>query len=422
MKKRSPCPCVLPLRHGVSAALWGLVGIASAQVTPLNIDDAVRLGIAQNPLVKAGKAGVDSAYYGYRSLGAPPPLSLSGSHVQGMATTADTILDLGTTFDLSGQRRYQAAGANALFKSTQYQFQETLLTLEQQIRDAYWSLAAAQAQTKIADVSLTEAKRVYDLTVTQEQAGSSPHGDVLRSSIDVANAKQTILAARLAERTALIAFNNLLGRKPETPTPLDVDLADADNLPALDLPTLEQLQTQAAANRPLLKSATAQTKSSDFAVRGAEAARFPDLGLDYQRSFQTTLDSVVLTASFPLFDFGSIRHSIRSAREARKQNEALELQTRQQIEAQVAQAHADLQLALESAADYKKEILDPSVTLLGIVQLGYKQGATGILPVIDAEATIRNARVGYINSLLAIYKAQDETLAATGTLPKTAGK
>ena len=53
-----------------------------------------------------------------------------------------------------------------------------------------------------------------------------------------------------------------------------------------------------------------------------------------------------------------------------------------------------------------------------MAQLGYQQGATGILPVIDAESTIRNARVGYINSLLAVYKAQDEILAATGVLPK----
>jgi len=421
--KRYSSPFIKRIRACASLVPLGLAGIAGAQENPpLSIDDAIRIGFAQNPQVVAGKAGVSSAYYNYRSLAALQPVVLSGSRVEGVGTDPDTLLDVGTTFDVSGQRRYEAAGANALFKSTQFGYREALLTLEQQIRDAYWSLAAAQAQTKIADVSLTEAKRVYDLTVSQEQAGAAPHGDVLRSSIDVANAKQTALAARGAERTALIAFNNLLGRKPDTPEPLNEDLANAANVPQVDLLSIQDLQVQALANRPLLKSATAQTKSADYAVRQAEASRFPDLGVDYQRSAQTAIDAFSLTASFPLLDFGSIRHSIRAARETRKQAQAQELQTKQQVEAQVAQAQVDLQLALESAVDYKKDILDPSVKLLEIAQLGYQQGATGILPIIDAESTIRNARVGYINSLLAIYKAQDETLAATGVLPKTVGK
>ena len=80
----------------------------------------------------------------------------------------------------------------------------------------------------------------------------------------------------------------------------------------------------------------------------------------------------------------------------------------------MSQAHSDLKIAIESAASYRTEILEPSIKLLEIAKLGYQQGATGILPVIDAESTIRNARVGYIASLLAIYKAQDELQAAIG--------
>jgi outer membrane protein TolC len=111
---------------------------------------------------------------------------------------------------------------------------------------------------------------------------------------------------------------------------------------------------------------------------------------------------------------------VKAAKQSRRQIEAQQEQTRLQIAQQVAQARADLDVAMQAAASYKKEILDPSVTLLSMAKLGYEQGATGILPVIDAESTIRNARVGYINALLALYKAQDEVLAATGTRPSGA--
>jgi len=395
----------------------------------MSVDDAVKFGLGHNPQVPAGKAGVESAYANYRSLAAFPPLTLGGSHVQGTSTAptlngnnTDTFFDLGETIDFSGQRRYQAAGANAQFSAARFTFQETLLGLEQQIRDAYWSLAAAQAQARIADVSLKEAQRIYDLTVKQEQAGASPHGDVVRSSIDVANAKQALITASAAERTALIGFNTLIGRAASTPTELTVDFRTDTSFPTPRLPALKELQAQARDHRPLLRSAAAQTRAAGYAVRQVEASRFPDLGVSYQRSTQSPIDTVILSASIPLFDFGSISQSIRAAKESRKQSEAQELQAKNQVDQQVAQAYSDMVTALEAAASYKKEILDPSVTLLAMAQLGYQQGATGILPVIDAESTIRNARVGYINSLAAVYKAQDEILAATGKLPEAVTK
>jgi outer membrane protein TolC len=389
----------------------------------LSVDDAVREGLRKNPQAIGGRAGVLSALANYRSTATFPPITLSATHVQGTSTAPtingtnnDTFFDLGDTIDLSGQRRFQAAGLDATYRSTLYQFQETLLTLEQQIRDAYWSLAAAQAQSEIADVSLKEAQRVYDLTVKQEAAGSAPKGDVIRSSIDVANAKQTLITAQNAERTALFAFNTLLARPPSTPEVLADNLSSESALPPSAPQTeLPELDKQALANRPLLKSAQAQSVAAKYGVRQAEASRWPDLTVDYSRSLKQPIDSVLFGLSFPMLDFGSISQSVKAAKESRKQVEAQQEQTRQQVRQQVAQGHADLEAALQSAASYKREILDPSVTLLGMARLGYEQGATGILPVIDAESTIRNARVGYINALLAVYKAQDEVLAATGT-------
>ncbi len=396
--------------------------LARGQAEGLTVDEAVKLGLLRNPQVAGGRAGVVSARANYLSLAALPPITLGATQVQGTSTAPtltgesnDTILNLGETLDFSGQKRYQAAGANAQFRSTSFQFQETLLVLEQQIRDAYWSLAAAQAQSQIGQKSLDDSQRVYDLTLKQEQAGSAPRGDVIRASIDLANAKQTLLATQNGERTALLALNTLLARPPQTPEQLAVDLAaDPSAPPTVDLPTLADLQKRALTARPLLKSAAALADMAKYSVRQAEASRLPDVSVSYQRSVRQSVDSVQFGAMMPLLEFGSVSQSIRAAREARKQADAQRLQTEQQVLQQVSQAHIDLEIAAQAAAGYKKDILDPSVTLLDMAQLGYKQGATGILPVIDAESTLRSARVGYINSLLAVYKARDELLAAVG--------
>src|SRR5207245_436008 len=83
----------------------------------------------------------------------------------------------GNALDTRSQRRFQAAGARAQFAAARYQYEETKVTLTQQIRDAYWSLAAARAQTQIAQEGLQDSQRVYQLTQTQFQAGASPRVD-----------------------------------------------------------------------------------------------------------------------------------------------------------------------------------------------------------------------------------------------------
>src|SRR5262249_41542943 len=101
---------------------WSLMSVAAtgllcssawASQDPLSVDDAVKVGLKNNPQVVAGKAGVESAYSNYRSIAAFSPITLTGTHVQGTSTAPtlngtnnDTFVDLGETFDLSGQKRF----------------------------------------------------------------------------------------------------------------------------------------------------------------------------------------------------------------------------------------------------------------------------------------------------------------------------
>lgn len=394
---------------------------------PLLVDDAVRYGLRYNPLIAGGTAGVASAKANYDSLASPNSLDLGVTRLQGTSTApsltgnnSDTILDVGTSVDVSGQRRFQAAGAKALFGVARYQFDETKLTLTQQIRDAYWSLASARAQSRIAQEILEAAQRVNQLIRTQQQAGAAPQVDVIRSSIDVANAQQSRVTAQGAETAALSSLNVQLGRPPLASVELASALTEtpASQLHLPDLPALDDLNRKSLAQRPLTKSAREQVQAADYAVKQARAGRLPDVSVDYERSVQQSQpsDSLVFVMRFPLLDLGSVRHSIRSATEAKKQAEAQLRQTEQQVSQQVAQAYTDYEQARTLVTNYYTEILVPSIKLLAMAELGYKQGATGILPVIDAETTLRNARNGYVTSILNLYKALDEIEAAVGGL------
>lgn len=389
------------------------------------MEQATRIGLDRNPQISAARAAVAAAERNHRALASFPSLNLALTHVRGSSSgptlngqNTDTFVDLGDTLDTSRQRHFQAAAARAQLEAAGYQLAETSLALTQQIRDAYWSLAAARAQTLLARESLQDAQSLDHLTHAQFEAGASPRVDAIRSSINLANVQQSAVSAQGAERSALTAFNVLLVRPPSNPADLSDQLTETPvALAAIPgLPPLTELTQRAIAHRPLVLAAQAQVRAANYALKQARAARRPDVSFDYERSLQQAKPtySVLLGVRLPLLDFGSVHNSIKAAEAARKQAEAQEQQAEQQVTQQVAQAYTDLTQAQQLAASYQTDILTPSGTLLTAAQQGYQHGATGLLPVIDAQSTLRNARTGYINSLLALYKAQDELQAATG--------
>lgn len=389
----------------------------------LTVEQAVRIGLEQHPQVAAAQAAVAAAERSYRALAAFPSLNLTLTRAQGTSAnptvsggTADTFVGLGDTLDTSGQRRYQAAAARAQLVAAREQLAETSLGLAQQIRDAYWSLAAARAQRALVQESLQDSEQLDRLTHAQVQVGAVPRVDAIRSAIDRANVRQSAVGAEGAERTALAAFNLLLTRPAAAPEELAGSLAESTVIAAAtpNVPDLAALTRQAIARRPLVRAAKAQVEAARFGLKQARAARRPDLSVDYDQSLQQPLYSVLIGIRMPLLDFGAVRNSIKAAAAAQRQAEAQERAAEQTVTLQVAQAYTDLTQARELAASYRSEMVSPAGTLLTAAQQGYRQGGTGLLPVLDAQTTLRTARTGYVNSLLALYKAEDELQAATG--------
>jgi outer membrane protein TolC len=329
-------------------------------------------------------------------------------------TNTDTFIDISESLDTSGQRRYQAASAHAQYLSAWFTFGETHLTLEQQTKDAYWGLAAARALATYSHQTVQEAEKIYNLVKAQQAVGQSPRMEVVRSGIDVANAKQADLAAVGAEKEALSALNTLLGRAPDLPIKLQIDI-DAAPVPAVaSAIDPKALAARALAKRPAVLAASQLETAAAYTVKQNRAANMPDFSVDYQRSVIQAVDALVLSIHMPLVDFGANRYQVRSAEQGRKQAAAQLKVIQQQVVQQVNDAVVSLQQAREQLNGYSADILKPSITLREMAQAGYREGATGILPVIDAETTLRSARTGYINCLLALKKAEDALNAAVG--------
>jgi outer membrane protein TolC len=333
----------------------------------------------------------------------------------------DNFLDFSQTLDTSGQRKFAAAELASEYESSKFQAAESYLNLERQARDAYWNLALTQAQTRIAIVGYQDSQLAVDQTISQDSLGGGDKVDTLWSTIDSANARRTLMEARAAEREALADLNSLLGRDTGAPIRLAADLLapemTAGNVDpsGVELPDLNVVGDLALKNRPIVKFADEQVRKAGYGINVAKAEAYPNLNVDYLKSLQRgSTDAYVLTLNMPLIDWGSVRQSVRSAGDRRTVAEATRLLTQQKTVLQAVKAHAELKAALQEVKVYANEIVAPATSLLEIARNNYKPGSSSLLPLIDAIATMRNAHLGYVNTIVKVYRAQSALWTATG--------
>ena len=396
---------------------------------PISVEQAVMLGLRRSPATAAAAAGVASSEASYKALSSFSGVNLGATTVTGNSDnysvtglSHDTFADVGVVIDTSRQRHDQASSAKFTYLSQKSQLNETVLALEQQIRDAYWTLAAARAQTAFANENYQDAEKTEALTQRQYEVGAAPRADIIRAQISAENNSQSLIAAQASETAAVVALNTLLNRPASAPIQLVDNLQGVANAPDSApksafpevLPDLTQTTQMAIANRPLVTSADQAISAARFTVAQQRAARRPDVSADFDQSVEQNVSELVLGIHMPLGDFGGIRNTILSAQKATDQAQDLAAQARQQVTQQVAQGYSDYLQGQMLASSYKTRILAPSETLLGMTQEGYQRGKMTILDVLDAENDVRTARTGFVSSLLSLYKASDELRAAEG--------
>jgi len=132
--------------------------------------------------------------------------------------------------------------------------------------------AATQVSSRQADVALFE--RLLKTAQDEFAAGTGTRLDVAQANVQVARARQALLAAENDEQTAKLALLNALGANE----------ADNVTLAAVPPPSLPpgDAVARARAQRPELKELAAREAAARLGVEAARARRLPSVSFDYQ--------------------------------------------------------------------------------------------------------------------------------------------
>jgi outer membrane protein TolC len=287
----------------------------------------------------------------------------------------------------------------------------------------YYTLVAAERKLASARQGLLEAQQFLDITQRQEAGGEVAHSDVVKAQIQVNQRLRDEQEAELAVLKSRLALSVLVF------TDFRDQFTVVDDLQQIaPLPPLGEMKATAVASSPDMRVAEASLRQETLGVGVARGGVLPSLSFDYfyginANDFAVTdpeghrlLGSVAqVQLIVPIFNWGAAQSKLRQA-QLRVNAARGELTLAQrQLQANISTFHREAEVARDQVASLR-DSLDLATESLRLTLLRYQAGEVGVLEVVDAQATLIQARNAYDDGLVRYRVALAALQTLTGIL------
>ena len=406
----------------LAAPAWAQDVSTEPEVT---LNELVQRALEHHPQLTISRLTQEAARQRLQSFRSfPNPTLELIPRLSGNREAADSEVLLSQPIDLFGKRRaaadVKAAELRAaIAKST---FAQRSLIVE--VKQAAIDLFAAQEAESLSAAQMEIAQKFLDAAKRRAELGDVPQVQAQRAELELLRAQNELANAQSARLSQLATVNQLVGQTPKTPLRVALPEMTDSNFDAgkLTPKKRDQLLADALKNRPDLLMAKAELEALQTQVDVIRKERLPDIKLQARRSsFFGDDGSYALRAvvSMPIFDFGSIKHERRAAQaEADAQEAAIALK-RTQISTQVEQALLQLQLQWQNVQHFRSGIMPQTLDLVRKTQIGYEQGASSYLEMLEAQRTLRQVQNEYLQALAGTLTSETALESALGTAYKS---
>jgi cobalt-zinc-cadmium efflux system outer membrane protein len=384
--------------------------VTSAQVDvprQLTLEAAEQLLVQYNLAVIAARYGVDHAR-AQRLIAAvrPNPTLTLGAEQFDLAAPGRNLFSnsnsaanrtytarLDQVFERGNKRALRTAAAELQVQATEAQVLDTIRTQVLQLRQAFYTAVLARDNVRVASENLALTQETERLITTRVTAGDAPEWDLIKFQASKVQFERDLVMARLLSQQAVRDVLTFVGAAlSATEAPLEVvgELRVAPHAVAV---SLEELRQAALDARPDVLAAQRSVEAARRALDLAYAQRHRDIdvALEYQRIGSD--NTVGATVSFPLFlshKFeGQIHQGLVQVQQAQIAFEHAKLQAITEVE----KAYQAYQASHQVLQVYTTEALGKAEASFRIAGVSYRQGATSLLELQEAQRTLNQTRV-----------------------------
>ncbi len=298
-------------------------------------------------------------------------------------------------------QNYRSAQATA--RASEYSLRDARDLIALAVGGAYLQVVAAQARVDAAQVQLDTANAVLYQSSEQHEHGVLAKLNVDQNQVRMLTQQQQMITLRNDLAKQKINLARLTGLPPNASYQL------TDNFPfsPASVQNVDAAVAEAEQQRADLKAAQYQVKAAAKALSAARAERLPSVAVngDYEVIGANPSQShgaftFTGTLSVPLWQGGRVAGEIAQAQAVLAQRQAELDDTRGQIEAEVRQAHLDLEAAAGQVEVARKNLLVATETL-EMTRARMQAGVVNTLEVVQAQQTVASAQLDLIDSVFA---------------------
>lgn len=324
--------------------------------------------------------------------------------------------------DIWGRVSSQKAAAEASLKATEANKDAIKLSVSSAIANAYLNLRALDQSVILAEDTVTSRKETLELRKKQLQLGSITPLSVQQAEAELASVQVSLYKLREQRDLQRHALSLLLG---ESPKEILAESEKADGKAFEDHDVLSVpvgVPSDLLLRRPDVIAAEQNLIAANANIGVARASLFPSISLTGMLGVQSESLSnlfksdastwnVGANVSAPIFDYGKRRAAVEISK-AEKQAMLIQYQDTvrkgfaETLDA-LTQYHASL-LQLEAQ---KRQVTALSNSL-ELAKKRFDAGYSSYLEVLDAQRSLFNAQLSYVNtslkhytSLVSLYKA-----------------
>lgn len=379
-----------------------LVGPAYADGShSLRLSDALELALENAPSIKGADADYGAAVGERNQAGAflNPNIGFDAENVAGSglyngSDGAELTAGVSQTIEVGGKRSARIKAADNGQVIARYGQSTAKLDLIRTVRTAFANAAAAQEEASIATEQSKLARDVYKTVDKRVSAAAEPLVQRNKAKISMVNAELVADRAKAQQNAALKILTSLWG---DTTAP-SVDTGDFYKIqkPAATADIQKLLQNSVDYKQ---KSVSVEQARSLLDLEKANAVPNPTFNVGV-RDFRTTNDqALVAGVSFPLPVFNLNRGNIEKARHMAVKADTERQKLLLDGQANLAEHTQLLENAYLTASKIKSTILPEAQEAFRQAQRGYNAGKFAYLEVLDAQRTLTDTRLAYIQSL-----------------------
>jgi cobalt-zinc-cadmium efflux system outer membrane protein len=300
------------------------------------------------------------------------------------------LFTIGVPVEIGSKRRRRIDLAQEELTLADIDLRTELRAVRREVRQAFYTVVAADERTRLAESIREIAGRVRDAAQARFEAGAAPRLEVLQADLGVTRADTDVELARSVRAAAQATLNAVLNLPPQQTIMASGGLSD--HLAAISYDQALALALQSNVDLANLdrQIAVEQRRLQLLRAERTPTPVFSVFGLFNNPPEFTSGTGLAVGMTLPLFsrNQGEIAQSIATSSQLRARREA----TVRTVENDVFGTIARIDAQRRQLEAYEQRLVPTATDLEALAEESYRAGRTSVLGVFEAQRSLRDLR------------------------------